>query len=150
MPEMDGLEAARTSASVGPRQTPPHHRHDRQRPAGRPRKMSRSRHGRLHLQTCPHWRTASRPRTLGSPANCKSRRLLPFSPHQCRYFPVENSVLDQSVSTICATCRPPMASACFLNSSTCISRTPGTHRPDQIRCQPARPTLFSMLTPSKA
>ena len=46
MPEMDGLEAARQICQRWPEsQTPAHHRHDRQRAHGRPRKMSGGGHG---------------------------------------------------------------------------------------------------------
>src|SRR5687767_4520518 len=41
-------------------------RDDRQRHAGRPREMPRSRHGRLHYQACPSERTGSRVTTVGT------------------------------------------------------------------------------------
>jgi CheY-like chemotaxis protein len=51
MPEMDGLEAARSIHREWPGpERPPHRCHDGQRDAGRPRDMPRGRHGRLREQ----------------------------------------------------------------------------------------------------
>ena len=54
MPEMDGLEATREIRQRWPRRAPAaHHRHDRQRHAGRPRAVPGRRHGRLRHQADP-------------------------------------------------------------------------------------------------
>ena len=51
MPEMDGLEASRRiKRGEAGRASPPDHRPDRRRHAGRPGEVSRRRHGRLHHQ----------------------------------------------------------------------------------------------------
>ena len=81
MPEMDGFEATREINARWPRRpAPAHHRHDRQRHAGRPRAVPRRRHGRLRDQADPG-RGAGR--RAGALANAHSgRRRRPPAPRR--------------------------------------------------------------------
>ena len=75
MPEMDGLEATRRIVRAGRRRrAAAHHRHDRQRHAGRPRAVPRRRHGRLRHQADPRGGTVLALRAL--------RRAVPHEPHR--------------------------------------------------------------------